>query len=94
MAMLAGAPFPDFYNWTWGEINEFISCKNEARINDLKEQAYMDFKHAMLVCKILGSKRGAKFDVTKEYDFLWSEEERKNMEIERFKNQMLSMCKK
>ena len=54
----------------------------------------MDFKHAMLVCKIMGSKRGTKFDITKEYDFLWTDEERDKMSIDRFREQMLSMCKK
>ena len=70
-----------------------INCKNEAHREELKEQALMDFKHAMLVCKIMGSKRGAKFDVTKEYEFLWTDEERNQMSIDRFREQMLSMCK-
>lgn len=86
-------PFPSFLDWTWGEIVDMINCKNEAHREELKEQALMDFKHAMLVCKIMGSKRGAKFDVTKEYEFLWTDEERNQMSIDRFREQMLSMCK-
>lgn len=90
--MVAGAPFPDVLQWTWGEIVEFIRCKNEARRDELREQASMDFRHAMLVCKVLGSKKGAKFSVMEEYDFLWSKEEREKAAMDRFEQQMMAMC--
>lgn len=73
---------------------DVINAKAEARRNELRERALMDFKHAMLVCKIMGSKKGTKFDIMKEYDFLWSEEERNKASIDKFREQMLAMCKK
>lgn len=92
--MVAGAPFPDCLQWTWGELCEYIRCRNEARKIELREQASMDFRHAMLICKILGAKKGARFSVMEEYDFLWSKEEQEKAAIERFEQQMMAMCKK
>lgn len=92
--MVAGAPFPDLLEWTWGEICEFIICKNEARQRELREQANMDFRQAMLICKAFNAKKGAKFSVMEEYDFLWSKEEQEKAAIERFEQQMMALCKK
>ena len=92
--MVAGAPFPDCLQWTWSELCEYIRCRNEARKTELREQALMDFRHAMLICKIMNAKKGTRFSVMEEYDFLWSKEEQEKAAIERFEQQMMTMCKK
>lgn len=54
----------------------------------------MDFRQAMLICKAFNAKKGAKFSVMEEYDFLWSKEEQEKAAIERFEQQMMALCKK
>lgn len=90
---MAGAPFPDLLDWTWGEIVEYITCKNEATRDELRTQASMDFRHVMFLVKALNAKRGSKFSVVEEYDFLWSKEERDKIAMDRFTQQMMAMCK-
>lgn len=90
--MEAGAPFPDFLQWTWGELVDFISCKYEARKTELRERATMDFHFAQIICKMFNAKKGTKMNIMEEYDFLWSEEERRAAAIERFEQQMLARC--
>lgn len=92
--MGAGAPFPDLYDWTWGELVTYIEAKNEARTRELREEAGMLFRHALLTVKIFAAKKGTKFNIMEEFDFLWSDEERNSAAIENFKQQMLAMCKK
>lgn len=74
--MVAGIPFPDIYDWTWGEIVEFIVCKNEAKTQDLKAQATMDMTLASLIARMVMGSKGQKFDVMNEYKWLWTDEER------------------
>lgn len=90
--MVAGASFPDLLDWTWGEIVEFICCKEEAKRDELRIRANMDFKHVMLTMKALSAKKGARFSVMEEYDFLWSREERDKAAMEAFERQMMAMC--
>jgi hypothetical protein len=92
--MVTGLPYPEILDLTWGEIIEFVKCKEEARKTELREQANMDFTHAMLVCKMLSAKKGKKFKVAEEYPFLWSESEREEIAIANFEKQMLAPCKK
>lgn len=84
--------FPDVLDWTWGEIVDFIECKNKVKKNELRERAAMDFHLAGLICKMISAKRGTKFSVMDEYDFLWSQEEKNAAAMERFEQQMMSMC--
>lgn len=69
---IAGIPFFDVYNYTQGEIKEFVDAKNEADRRDLKNQAVVASKHAMLV-----SANVAGADVGKIYDVFpfWTEDE-------------------
>lgn len=80
--MVAGAPFPDLLEWTWGEVVEFISCRNEARRDALRDWATMLFRTSFLTGKVFSAKRGEKFSVMDEYGFLWSDEERKEHQTE------------
>lgn len=77
--MVHGAPFPSLYEWTLGELNEYISCEEERKQNDLRMQALMDFKHANLIAKLSMGSKGEKVELMEEYDFLWSQEERNEM---------------
>lgn len=74
--MVHGAPFPSLYDWTMGELIEFIQCKREARKNELKEQAIMDFKLASLISRMTFGQQGQTFELMEEYDHLWTFEER------------------
>lgn len=74
--MVYGLPFPEIYDLTWGEIAEFIQCKNEARKYALRDQATMDFRAATVLVHMMTAQKGQKFNLMDEYDFLWSDEER------------------
>lgn len=81
--MVAGIPFPDIYDWTWGEIVEFIICKNEAETQELKIRANMDMKLANLIARMVMGTKGEQFDVMYEYKWLWTDKERAEAKIER-----------
>jgi hypothetical protein len=91
--MAYGAPFPDFLDWSWGELVEFITACNKKNLDDLRMQATMDFTHAVLVGKVFSSKK-QKLKVIDEYPFLWSQEERNKIILENFERQMMAKCKK
>lgn len=74
--MVAGIPFPDIYDWTWGEIVEFIVCKQEADTLELKSRATMDMTLASLIARMVMGKKGQQFNVMDEYKWLWTQEER------------------
>lgn len=74
--MVAGAPFPDLYDWTWGEILEYIDCKEEARRDTLRDEAAMSFRTVNLMMKMISADKGAKFNVMDAYEFLWTPIER------------------
>ena len=69
---IAGIPFFDVYNYTQGEIKEFVEAKNEADRRDLKNQSVIASRHAMLVCaNVAGADAGKIYDV---FPF-WTDEE-------------------
>lgn len=90
--MECGAPFPAILDWTFGEVVDFIECKQTARKTELREQAVMDFHLANTICKMLSAKKGTKISVMEEYDFLWSQEDRNAAAIANFERQMLARC--
>lgn len=92
--MVAGAPFPDLLDWTWGEIIEFIECKNEARQEELRENASMYFHTVMMMGKVIGAKKGQTFKITDEYKFLWSQEDLDKMAMEEFERKMMASVRK
>lgn len=88
--MVAGAPFPDVYDWTWGECLEFVDCREEARINAMRDDAAMYFRHASLLSRMMTAQKGAKFKVLDEFDFLWTDEERKELKREEIRRKLLA----
>lgn len=77
--MVAGAPFPDLYDWTWGEILEYINCQEEAKRDAMREEASMSFRTVNLFMKMLSADKGQKFSVMEAYEFLWTPMERLKM---------------
>lgn len=74
--MEAGAPFPDLYDWTWGEINDFIDARAAARKQELRENANMYFRTVALHMRMLNAEKNQKFSVMDVYEFLWTRRDR------------------
>lgn len=89
---MAGAPYPYLLDWTWGEIVEYIICKNEARKNELRTQAAMDFRLANNIIRFLNSKNGQSVKLMDLYPFLWSDEERRQATLDELERKMLARC--
>jgi hypothetical protein len=77
MGMASGAPFPDLYDWTWGELVEYIECSKERERDALRKQASMEFTQANLIARMVMGKQGSKFKLMEEYSFLWTDAERR-----------------
>ena len=84
--MVAGIPFPDIYDWTWGEIVEYINCKNEADKEKNRMDAAMYFTTASFLSKLFGGQKCVKYTVMTVYDFLWTEEEKKQQKLDKIYN--------
>lgn len=91
--MVLGAPFPDFLDWTWGELLEYIECRNEAQTEDLRNQASMLFSSIMLLSKVFNAKKGTQFKVVDAYPFLWSDAEREKMANDDLMRQLMKMTR-
>lgn len=91
MGLVAGAPFPDIYDWTWGEVVEFINCHNEAEKDKLRTDASMYFRTASLIVRMLGAKKGEKFAVTSEFGFLWTKQELMEMRKKQLYDQLMAL---
>ena len=76
-----GIPFPDIYDWTWGEIVNYINNKKEMRRLENQENAMMLFRTASLIAKFQSGTRGQKIKVIDEFDWLYTEEEKKQAKI-------------
>lgn len=92
--MGAGAPFPDLYDWTWGELCDYISAVHEKARKDMQTQAMMNFRTVSLLSRMFSAKRGMKFNVMDEYDFLWTDEERNEAKRQALMNKLLAKTKK
>lgn len=92
--MGAGAPFPELYDWTWGELVDYINVREKNKRNDLRTQAMMNFKTVGLLSRMFSAQRGQKFNVMEEYSFLWTDEERNEAKREALKNSLLAKTKK
>lgn len=69
---IAGIPFFDIYDYTQGEIAEFVEAKNEADRREYKMQSVIASKQAMLIsANFAGTDLGQIYDV---FPF-WTDEE-------------------
>lgn len=80
--MVAGAPFPSLYEWTWGEVIELIVCYNERMKMQERDQAVLMFKQSALIAKMMLGRSGATHSVIDSFDHLWTEEERAQIHYE------------
>lgn len=92
--MVRGAPWPEIYDWTWGELSDFISARDEARKEHLRDQAVMMFRQASLISSMLVAEKGTKYNVMDEFPFLWSDEERREARVAELKNKLEKKSKK
>jgi hypothetical protein len=81
--MVYGIPFPDIYDWTWGEIAEYINCCEEKQKDDLRIEASMLFRTASMLSRMVMGTKGTTFTVMDEYDFLWSKEEKQKAKADK-----------
>ena len=92
--MQYGVPFPEIYDWTWGEVSDYIRAKREARRLELREQAQMNFRTAVLLRKLFGGEVKQGINVVEAFDFLWSPEEIYQMQEQALKEQMKALKRK
>lgn len=82
-----GIDFFDIFNWTWGEVQEFVLVMRERNRRNYKELAYIETVHAHLVSKLIVE--GGEVDPSQEF-YYWTQEERNAIRRERYKQQLLS----
>ena len=70
-----GVDFPAVYDWTWGEVVDFINSKYQANRERRREEAEMHFHTVSLLARMFTAEKGAKFNIMDAYDFLWTKEE-------------------
>lgn len=71
-----GIDFPDIYDWTFGEIVNYIKAKKEANRKSRQEDALLLFKTASLVARFSNGTSGQKISMMKEFDYLYNDEEK------------------
>jgi len=86
--MALGAPFPQLYDWTIGELMDLIRGHEAIRKQELQTQASMLFRHASLVSRMVTGKKGDQFLMVDEFDFLWSDEEREEIKTQMWVNDL------
>lgn len=90
--MIAGAPFPDLYDWTWGELKQFVECKYEARKEELRQQANMYFRTASLIARMCMGSDKNEYRIMDEYSWLWTKEERDKAFVEELMHKFDGKC--
>lgn len=78
---ICGIGFFEILDWTWGEVNEFVSCCYERDRRMYKNLSMISAKTAEYVVAI---KNGHKVDPMNDFPF-WTDEERKEARIEKLK---------
>lgn len=81
---ICGIGFFEVLDWTWGEVNEFVSCVYEKERRMYKNLAMIASKAAEYVVAI---KNGHRIDPTQDFPY-WTEEEHAEMRIEKIKRSM------
>ena len=84
---IAGIDFWGIYDWTWGEISDFIFIQHEKERRRLKEQANLSYINASIIARMI-SGDGKRIDPVKEYSHLYTDEELKEIKIARLKSKL------
>ena len=82
-----GADPLEIYEWTWGEAVMFVQARKDAWRRRMQDLACIEFKTASVIARMFNGKRGEKFRVMKEYEFLFTDEERKQTKVNEIINQ-------
>lgn len=85
----AGIPFPDIYDWTWGEVQGYIKARNEAERDTLRTQAMMNFHTCQLLARMVSGRKGERLSVMDAFSFLWTDEERQQAKTDRIKRELM-----
>lgn len=83
---ICGIGFFEIFDWTWGEVQEFVSCVYEKERRLYQNLSIIAARHAGLVTRILS--QGGQIDVPEEFPF-WTEEERTELRIARLKRSLM-----
>ena len=93
---VAGIEFNDIWDWTWGEVLEFIRVVKERKRRENKDKAYIAFKEADLISGWIFEKKET--SVVEAFPTFWTSEEReeilKQAKIEKYKNIMFRYVNK
>lgn len=80
---IAGIDFFDIYNWTWGEIAEYVEIVSERERRRNKALSLISFYGNNVLCKLFGSKDT--ISVMEEYPF-WTDEEQTEAKLEYYRS--------
>lgn len=87
--IVAGARYPDIYDMTWGEVNDFILARSEARRDEMREQASLYFSSVMLMNRSFAAKKNDKpLTLMDSFPYLWSDQERAKAKTEAFRRKV------
>lgn len=91
-ALIAGVGFFDVYDYTFGELVQIVHAKNERERRKNQASALIAKRQAELITMYIADK-GADLKIYDIFPF-WTNEERKEMLIDEYKNKMLSIAVK
>jgi len=91
-ALIAGVSFFDVYDYTFGELVQIILAKNERKRRESQTSALIAKRQAELITMYIAGK-GGDLKIYNIFPF-WTNEEKKEMLIEEYKNKMLSIAAK
>lgn len=83
---VCGIDFWDILNWTWGEVQEYVSCFYERERNLYKNLSTIAARQSILTCRLISS--GGTVEIAEEFPF-WTDEERKEMKLQRLKRSLM-----
>lgn len=89
---ISGIDFFGIYDWTWGEINEYIQVIDERERRRNKNASIIAFSQINMLSEAL-SKDGSGKMIFELFPF-WTDEEQKNAMVERYKQSLQKHAKK
>ncbi|MDE5781483.1 MAG: hypothetical protein K2I03_08405 [Lachnospiraceae bacterium] len=84
-ARIAGVGFFDVWNYTWGELIEYIQIFNERERRKYKNESIIAFRQAELTASWIW--KHTDMNVADAFPY-WSEEEKKQTRLEKYKQIM------